>query len=255
MADVRALLRQERAARQQNNAKPSRPKSQVPTAAPAGKKRKANDDDYDNRKRARAEEEAGLPTGFFDGGAPEEDLVSEPTLESEEPLEKQNQLQSPPQPTPHIPATIDEDEWAAFERDVADDVPLQKSNGTLNALTAISTAPTISANAMTAEELAAQAREEQSLQRGLRDAELEAEKEDAARHLEEEFDEMEELEQRVRKLREKREALRVGTMDRTPPITPVIPSPEINRTNLNPEDESDEDDDDDDFDDWRYRTV
>lgn len=40
---------------------------------------------------------------------------------------------------------------------------------------------------------------------------MEAEKEDAARALEDEFDEMEGLEERVRRLREKREELRLRT--------------------------------------------
>ncbi|GAM89928.1 hypothetical protein ANO11243_079680 [Dothideomycetidae sp. 11243] len=67
---------------------------------------------------------------------------------------------------------------------------------------------TISAAPMTAGEVAAQAREEQSTQRQEREAEEEADMEDAAQALEDEFDEMNELEERVRRLREKREALR-----------------------------------------------
>lgn len=61
---------------------------------------------------------------------------------------------------------------------------------------------------MTAAELAAQAREEQSAQRARRDEDMEAEKEEAARALEDEFEEMEGLDERVKKLREQREALR-----------------------------------------------
>ena len=63
---------------------------------------------------------------------------------------------------------------------------------------------------MTAAEIAAQAKEQANTQsKERREAEVEGEKEDAARALEEEFDEMEGLEERVRRLRSWREALRV----------------------------------------------
>lgn len=69
---------------------------------------------------------------------------------------------------------------------------------------------TISAPALTAEEIAAQAREEISAQRGRRDVEIADEKEEAVARLQEEFAEMEELEERVQRLRERRERLRKG---------------------------------------------
>lgn len=93
-------------------------------------------------------------------------------------------------------------ELEAFERELAEMERSMRNGATANQGAVISAAP------MTAEEIAAQAREEQSTQRGRRDAELEAEKEDAAKLLEDEFEEMEGLEVRARKLREKREALR-----------------------------------------------
>jgi len=69
---------------------------------------------------------------------------------------------------------------------------------------------TISAPAMTAEELAAQDREEKSAQRGRRDVEQEDEREEAATRLQDEFEEMQGYEDRVKRLRERREMLKNG---------------------------------------------
>lgn len=96
-------------------------------------------------------------------------------------------------------------ELAAFQRDLEDMEAAMVPDSAL-------TAATISAAPVTADELAAQAREEQSAQRGRRDEELEAEREDATKSLEDEFEEMEGLEERVRRLRERREELRKGRL-------------------------------------------
>ncbi|KAK3642443.1 hypothetical protein LTR56_010796 [Elasticomyces elasticus] len=98
-------------------------------------------------------------------------------------------------------ASGDDDELAAFERELAE---LEERNrvATRNAEATISAAP------MTAEEIAAQAREEQSAQRGRRDVEYEDERDEAASALADEFDEMDGLEARLKRLRERREALR-----------------------------------------------
>ena len=93
---------------------------------------------------------------------------------------------------------------------------------------------------MTAAEIAAQAREEQSAQRGEREQELEAQKEDAERQLADEFDEMEDLEARLRKLREKREALRTAPAQRTGEEDIV---PEAN-TAIQEDEQSDSDEED-----------
>ena len=111
---------------------------------------------------------------------------------------------------------------------------------------------TISAAPMTAEELAAQAREEQSAQRGRRDVEIEAEKEDAARLLEDEFEEMEGLEERVRRLREKREALRKGSnaaSERAEVGAGITANGDVNGHAVV---EADEEDEEDDFDEWAF---
>ena len=97
-------------------------------------------------------------------------------------------------------APVDEDEWAAFEADIA--------------ASSYATDAVISAPAMTADESAAAAAgavdgaaagDENDEQRRARAA---ADREDAARTLEDEFVEMEELESRVRRLKEQREAVR-----------------------------------------------
>jgi hypothetical protein len=102
-----------------------------------------------------------------------------------------------------LQATVDKDEWAAFERDMAAFPPEPSGR---SALDAIKSGGTISAAPMTADEIAVQAQEK--MRRSRREEEIADEKEDAAQALEEEFDEMEELEQRAKRLREMREKLR-----------------------------------------------
>ncbi|KKY14152.1 putative coiled-coil domain-containing protein 16 [Diplodia seriata] len=244
MADVRAMLRAERAAR---NPPPARKPAKT-AAPPASKnlKRKASDDEDDwdpAAKRTRGPGGDALPEGFFDPGA-------KPAAESTRSIEltsrpaSHDSLTTTAQPTPADPAPMDE--WAAFEREVAASPPPQPS-----ALAALNSAATIEAKPMTAEELAAQTGEEQSKQRSMREEELEAEKEDAVRHLEEEFDEMEELEQRVSRLRAQREALR-QVRGKTEEAAAAEKAP--SKAAEDEEDESDDDlDDDEDFDDWRFR--
>lgn len=105
----------------------------------------------------------------------------------------------PPPPVLDANAMIDEDEWAAFEKDIA------------VASLPVPAEATISAPALSAADLEKQAAEESYAERKTRlEAELEGEKEDAARKLEEEFDDMKGFEERVRKLKEKRDALRAN---------------------------------------------
>lgn len=96
--------------------------------------------------------------------------------------------------------TIDEDEWAAFEREVATPPPTTS---------VLMSEATISAAPLSAAEIAAQEREEANVQKKERmEAVVEGEREDAARRLEDEFEEMAGLEEKVRRLREQREQLR-----------------------------------------------
>ncbi|KEF59346.1 uncharacterized protein A1O9_04190 [Exophiala aquamarina CBS 119918] len=123
---------------------------------------------------------------------------SVPTASSEPDLPPQSQAPQPDGTRPQL--QVDEDEWAAFEREVA---PLTEA--TKSAQPPTYEGATIIAAPVTAAQIAQQADEEK---RRRLDTEADDEKEDEGRRLEDEFDVMEEMEERVRKLREKREALR-----------------------------------------------
>lgn len=201
------------------------------------KKRKASEGEDTIRKRTKAAN--SLPEGFFDGRA-------EPTPEPSNPAPPTpNEIQIPSRPaTPSKPVAkvpkrpdVDEDEWAAFEADIAAaEVPVAAYDGGV-----------ISAPALSAAELMAMDKEEDNKRKRERvEAEMEGDKEDAARKLEDEFEEMEGLEERVRRLREKRETLR--RKEGSAEVVPV----KVSEENVEVEDdENDEDnDDDDDDDDW-----
>jgi hypothetical protein len=136
------------------------------------------------------------------------------------------------QPEPQV----DEDEWAAFESDIANaEAQVQAANDAV-----------ISAPAMSAADLAKKSAEEDYSQKKERqEAELEGDKEDAARKMEEELEEMESLEARVRRLREKREELkRKGSqVSSNRPIIHAAVTDII-------EEEGEDDDDDEEDDEW-----
>jgi zinc finger protein 830 len=157
-----------------------------------------------------------------------------------------------PAPTPQQSAKDEQADLDALEADLA---ALERETRAEAAVVS----NTISAPALSAEEIAAQAREELSAQRGRRDIEQEEEREEAARALEEEFAEMQTLENRVKKLREKREMLRAGKVEPSSQganledgggaedaavVDPVVEDAE--------DDEDDDDDDDEEFDDWTF---
>jgi zinc finger protein 830 len=210
------------------------------------KKRKANDSDSDEdttRKRSKA---GGLPDGFFDEHVLKEEAPDDiPTGGGQEtrlPSRPATPLKTPPS---NVPATklaaVDEDEWAAFEADIAAaEAPIVEDF-------------VISAAPISASELAAKSRQEESAQQKERqEAEMEGDKEDAARKLEDEFEEMEELESKVRRLKEKREMLRLkGDVKPSTASVPEAPVAVTNGTEAtNGSEEEDEDDEDDDNDDW-----
>lgn len=217
-------------------------------AAGASKKRKASmlesstSPVADERKRARAVEDVAV--------------VEQPLAEPE-PRDVSVAAQSTDE------RNGDEDEARHAAELAALDKELAEMEAAMPTQPPAPTAPTISAPAVSAEELAARAREEQSTQRGRRDAELEAEREDAARIMEEELDEQEGLDQRVKKLRERREALKKGeggddTKDdraggeeeesRPPAQADASALPSDGQD----EDEIEDEDEDEDFDDWNF---
>jgi zinc finger protein 830 len=216
-----------------------------PTTSQA-RKRKAGEDDDQERKRVKAVPGGFVPEGFFDGteeGVDEDGGEGEDANTAPAPSIPDAPVASAPPPAPDV----NEDEWAAFEREMA--------TTQTTSLTILSASATISAAPVTAEELAAQAREEMSAQRTAREAELEGDTEDATIALQQEFDEMEELDERVRRLREKREALRLSNQQDTLPDAPAPTLDALQQdTALHKDDEEDEDEDDDDdeFDDWTF---
>ncbi|KAL9603848.1 MAG: hypothetical protein Q9219_000957 [cf. Caloplaca sp. 3 TL-2023] len=190
---------------------------EVPTSSSSSsKKRKADDEssDEDSRKRTKGGQQISSiddsPQTTRENGKPrtESDIPeiftpeSDPTTNHTPSHPPQQDTAPPKVDPPNQNHTVDEDEWAAFQRDVASPPP---ENSALTAAADISAAP------MTAAELAAQSREQASKQaKEKMEAEVEGEKEDAARKLEEEFEDMAELEDRVKRLRERRERLRVA---------------------------------------------
>ncbi|EAW06647.1 uncharacterized protein ACLA_083420 [Aspergillus clavatus NRRL 1] len=274
MADVRSLLRSELAAR----------KGASQTTSSAGriaKKRKVDIAEEKTRKKMRPDEvdvEPQSPT-TQKPQSPSAQVIEEvedarsieqesagPELPSDSELaQEQLETQSKPSEPPEAPQkvqSIDEDEWAAFERDVV--APTRMAA----APAAVAAAATISADPLSAEQLAAQQETEKKTVAQNREAEIEGEKEDAARFLEDEFDEMEQLEERIRRLKHKRDELRQkrATEDTKLVQTEATRSSgEISRqqegqpgskkeNGANDDDEDEEDDlDDDDWDNWRFR--
>lgn len=206
------------------------------------KKRKASDGEDTIRKRTKASNPS-LPAGFFDPRNEEEasTLVKIPTPTSELQMNIPSRPATPLKPTQEIPSRpgphVDEDEWAAFQADIA--AAEAQPEPTVG-----NDAGVISAPAMTAAELKEKdAEEENKRKRENLEAEAEGDKEDAARKLEEEFEQMESLEVRVRRLREKREALR--TKENAAALVPALDGPPAETNGLDNEEDDDEDDDDD----------
>lgn len=254
------------------------PEAPPPTSITnGGRKRKAGSEEELGQERKKAKPAVeGVPADFFDGGRePAKPEASEDTKEervavqeeasgtAETQLAKPQAAGLPPgffdassKGAASATTAVDEDEWAAFERDVA---TLPAETFVPSALTA---AATITAAPLSAAELAARSTAEASTQKELKEAELEGEREDAARQLEDEFDQMEELEDRVRRLRAKREELRqkregsaMMQMDTNGGRAGVVLNDDERATENAGEDEDDDDDDDveDEWEEWRLR--
>lgn len=191
------------------------------------KKRKASSDEGEGEETGTVRKRSkngngngngtGIPEGFFDAPVAGEtmEIPSRPATPSK-PI-------TPPEVEPEA-ARVDEDEWAAFEADIEKaEEEVKQANDAV-----------ISAPAMMATDIVK--KEESSA------LDLEGEKEDAARKIEEELEEMESLEQRVKRLREKREELRKRAVV-APDVAPVQAVVEEDEE----EDEDDEDDPEDDF--------
>ncbi|KAK2734625.1 hypothetical protein FQN57_001619 [Myotisia sp. PD_48] len=193
MADVniRDLLRTELAARQ-------------PPKSKASKKRKPEEDPVNVRKKTK--QSAGIEASST------EKIVSpdgpQPTT-----LEAENNV---PPSVPDIPTiatqtqpqdqhqqSVDEDQWAAFERDV-----IEPTKAPAVSYAPPNSAITISAAPVSTTELESRERQDRESLAKAREVEAAGLQEDATRSLEEEFDEMEELDLRVKRLKDKREEIR-----------------------------------------------
>jgi zinc finger protein 830 len=224
------------------------------------KKRKISDERDDVRKRKRStgveqediqkdgvqgpEEEQKPPTnnGLNDVAGPaipdDDDESSSSSAAPALPAKASTPTQ-PPQSEPQ--PQIDEDEWAAFEREV---VPLAHQN--LPAQSIDYSSATISAAPVSAAELAAQTNAERQQRR---DAEVEDEKAEEETRLVEEFEVMEGLEERVKRLKEKREALRMGAG----PIGDGTGGEHAEGKQKPPDQDDDDDEDDsDEVDEWGF---
>jgi hypothetical protein len=183
-------------------------------------------DDVDNsRKRSRATTIPGfVQQGFFDEKVPSSENSTPPLPGTEFSLPSRN---ATPLKTPDIPAaefrlsqatvpeaqepevqqtaSVDDDEWAAFEADIAE---------TEAAAAAPPPDAVIQSAPMTAAEIEAKSIEDElQRKREAAEAEREGDKEDVARRLEEEFEEMHSLEERLKRLKAKREQIRLAEME------------------------------------------
>lgn len=253
MADVRSLLRSELASRK-GTSQPNTAGNRIT------KKRKVDSGDGAMRKKIRAAElDVFEPTSGATntGQATEEEGPEQVEVDvagPEIPVDSEQQILEPAtdiateplaKPSQDTPTTIDEEEWAAFEREVAAPSRIP------HAPAAVAAEATITAAPMTVEELAAQQERSKASTARSREAELEGEREDAARVLEEEFDEMEQLEERVRRLKQKREELRKARPEDQTQDEPMD-SGAVEQVAAESESEED-DDEDEDWDDWRFK--
>ena len=209
------------------------------------KKRKASEDDDDVRKRTRP---VVSPPAKAQAQTPHR-LDKKPPGRTPESAELPTSIPTQPQLNQPTGQAVDEDEWAAFERDIAEP-PLPSPPPGSTALPA--SQAVISAEPISAAELAAQEKEkERESGRERREDEMEAEKEDAARALEEEFEEMEGLEERVRRLRNMREELRLKRSE-SERKEQDVQAEDLAEGVVVAEESDDEDSQDEDIDEWGF---
>jgi zinc finger protein 830 len=185
---------------------------------PLSKKRKASNDDGDEQDtiRKRSRPTTGLPEGFFDPGTEKEPSPALHPIEMQIPSRPATPSKPPESiiVPKKVEPQVDEDEWLAFEADIA----------SAEAQVTAANEAVISAPAMSADDIKNRtAEEEYNARKERQEAEIEGDKEDAARKMEDELEEMESLEARVRRLREKREELRkkesIASLNKAPPVT------------------------------------
>lgn len=146
---------------------------------------------------------------------------------------------------------VDEDEWAAFESEIAAaSVPYDED--------AVISAPTMTAEESAAAEAKKDEDGDESKRKMQVDIDIEDEKEEATRAMEDEFDEMQELEARVQRLKDQRAKLKQRAeshgQESLPKADGLNGAGGVNGTKEEEDDEDDDSEDDDDFDDgFRFK--
>lgn len=233
----------------------------VDDASPQGDGHSPNAD-TDARKKPKARVDSNIQGDDgveINGDIHEEELPAQqppPVPQSSDVTSESHSSPITNRPKPPAATAVDEDEWAAFEREVA---PLASEQA---APPANYQGATISAAPVSAAQLAEQADQEK---RGQMETQYQDDKEEEERRLEEEFDVMEEMEERVRKLKEKREALRNTVQTNNSDAVDTVQTASVNAEdpvddggkatdgpNATNDHHDDDDDDDDEEDDW-YR--
>ncbi|KAJ5495911.1 hypothetical protein N7539_001027 [Penicillium diatomitis] len=251
MADVRSLLRNELASRKGA----SQPNT---TGNRVSKKRKVDHSDGVMHKKLRSTDlesvqaavnvqarasnpDVTVGEDIIERVDEDEPIGPEPPSQPEEDVSMTMRTEFPADSAREVSSqAVDEDEWAAFEREVV--APTKTSN----VPAVVSAQATIVAAPVTTEELAMQQQSERISSTRSREAELAGEREDAARFLEEEFDEMDQLEERVRRLKQRREELRQKRISEETTDTTVADDQRV-------EDSGSEEYEDEDWDDWRFK--
>ncbi|PQK14330.1 hypothetical protein BB8028_0004g12600 [Beauveria bassiana] len=166
---------------------------------------------------------------------------------------------------------VDEDEWAAFEAEMAAATAPYADDAVISAPAMDAETSAAAAAAAAAKDLA-NGGDGSATRKSRADLDIEGEREDAARAREDEFNDMQELEARVRRLKEKREELRkrassVGQNNDGPArLQSQLPEGGSGKSpaaeegaeknaeeDEDGEDDDDDDDDDDDWDGFRFR--
>ncbi|KAG0633929.1 hypothetical protein HOY80DRAFT_575010 [Tuber brumale] len=207
MADVRKLLQAERRQRDANNKK-NPATAPPPPSRPAGKRPLSeNSGSSSKRTKTSAPTAANLPADFFSGGPVSsssneraeilDPRASKPTTTTTDDDPMSEAATSLPQDffQKNSLEDVDEDEWAAFQAEVAVESSSAAIPGVPPVATVITAAPTLNS---------AGGEQEQRID----DDYGKGEEEDAKQKLLDEFEEMESLEQRVLRLKERREALK-----------------------------------------------
>lgn len=288
MADIRAMLRNELAARKSAASTSSSTTAAAPQSQlSASKKRKhepASSEHHtqnslpiltaeEGRKRQRSgayplsatvDQDADIKDGSAMSGV-EETEAGPQSPNMNEGIGSVAQTAAP-QPTAADPSALD-DEWALFEQEVI--APTKETDTTSHTFTSIHTmkqsnpSAVISAPAVTAKELARQEAIEAENERRRKEFEkqreemLEGEKEDAELFLMEEFDTMERLEERLKVMRERKAELerrrKEGVEAKMEGIV-VTPKEEGEGEEADDENESEDEDDEDEeeWDEWGF---